>query len=132
MSGATAPKLLPLLVIEDEASVMAYIRTALERSGYDVCGAHSGKDALILLAEHEFSGVISDMRTPGGIDGADVYSWLEANRPELARKLIFITGDTVSDDTAATLKATGAPVIEKPFRVHQLIDMVERTIGAAK
>jgi hypothetical protein len=30
------------------------------------------------------------------------------------------------------LQRTGTPYIEKPFRVHQLIDMVEQTIGAAK
>lgn len=122
-------KHLPLLVIEDEPSVMSYIRLALERNGYDVCGAKCGADALTLLAEHDFSGIISDMRTPGGVDGADVYSWLEQHRPALARRLIFITGDTVNDETATTLSRTGAPCIEKPFRVHQLIDMVEQTIG---
>ncbi len=132
MSVQVAPRLLPLLVVEDEPSVMSYIRTALERAGYDVCGAQSGKDALILLSQYEFSGIVSDMRTPGGVDGADVFSWLHANRPELVNKLIFITGDTVSDDTATVLQRTGAPYIEKPFRVHQLIEMVERTIGVAK
>lgn len=129
MNPSATPAPLPLLVIEDEPSVMAYIRTALERNGYDVCGAKSGADALTLLAEHDFSGIISDMRTPGGVDGADVFTWLEQFRPELARKLIFITGDTVNDETASTLRRTGAPFIEKPFRVHQLITMVEETIG---
>jgi two-component system NtrC family sensor kinase len=123
---------LPLLVVEDEPSVMSYIRIALERKGYTVCGAKSGADALALLDEYEFAGIISDMRTPGGVDGADVHRWLKLHRPEMADRLIFITGDTVNDETAATLQRTGAPYIEKPFRVHQLIDMVEQTIGAAK
>jgi DNA-binding NtrC family response regulator len=130
--NSSVTKLLPVLIVEDEPSVMAYIRTALERAGYDVCGAQCGADALVLLAEHEFSGVISDMRTPGGVDGSDVFSWISQNRPELARRLIFITGDTISEDTATTLRRTGAPFIEKPFRVNQLIDMVQRTIGVAK
>jgi DNA-binding NtrC family response regulator len=132
MSASAAQQLSPVLIVEDEPSVMAYIKTALERNGYDVCGAQSGADALKLLEEHEFSGIISDMRTPGGVDGADVYSWLEKHRPELTRRLIFITGDTVSDDTSTTLKKTGAPFIEKPFRVHQLIEMVAQTIGTVK
>jgi DNA-binding NtrC family response regulator len=125
-------KAFPVLVIEDEPSVMSYIRVALERRGYTVCGAKSGADALSLLGEHEFAGIISDMRTPGGVDGADVHRWLESHRPDMAERLIFITGDTVNDETAATLQRTGAPYIEKPFRIHQLIDMVEQTIGAAK
>jgi DNA-binding NtrC family response regulator len=125
-------KALPLLIVEDEPSVMSYIKVALERRGYTVCGAKCGADALELLGEHDFAGIISDMRTPGGVDGADVHRWLEQHRPEMAKRLIFITGDTVNDETAATLRRTGAPCIEKPFRVHQLIEMVEQTIGAAK
>lgn len=132
MRGLSELKALPVLVIEDEPSVMSYIRLALERRGYTVCGAKSGSDALALLSEYEFAGIISDMRTPGGVDGADVHRWLELNRPEMVARLIFITGDTVNDDTAATLRRTGAPYIEKPFRIHQLIDMVEQTIGAVK
>lgn len=123
---------LPILVIEDESSVIAYVRAALQRSGYAVATASSAVDALELLKSGTFLGVISDMRTPGGMDGADIFSWLEKYRPELARKLIFITGDTANEDTAATLKRTGAPCIEKPFRVQQLISEVERTIGKLK
>ena len=131
MSRFDELKALPLLVVEDEPSVMSYIRVALERKGYTVCGAKCGADALALLGEYEFAGIISDMRTPGGVDGADVHRWLELHRPEMADRLIFITGDTVNDETAATLQRTGAPYIEKPFRVRQLLDMVEQTIGAA-
>ncbi|HWR36949.1 MAG TPA: response regulator [Clostridia bacterium] len=128
MSSATA-QCVPILVIEDEPSVMAYVRAALERNGYAVAPATSAVQALEMLNTGTFSGVISDMRTPGGKDGADVFSWLELNRPEMARKLIFITGDTVNEETAATLRRTGAPYLEKPFRVQQLIEVVERTIG---
>lgn len=130
MNTATAPGRLPILVIEDEPSVLAYVRAALERNGYSVITAESGVRALELLAVNEFAGVISDMRTPGGVDGADVYAWLAANNPELARKLIFITGDTVNEETAGTLRSTGVPFIEKPFRVRQLIEMVTHTIGS--
>jgi DNA-binding NtrC family response regulator len=122
---------LPLLLIEDEPSVMAYVRAALERSGYPVVAANSGAEALRLLAGGSFSGVISDMRTPGGVDGADVHAWIAGNRPELARRLIFITGDIANEETVATLQKTGAPCVEKPFRVQQLLDVVEKTIGKA-
>ncbi len=109
---------------------MAYVRAALERNGYTAVAAESGVRALELLAGGEFAGVISDMRTPGGVDGADVHAWLTANDPLLAGKLIFITGDTVNEETAETLRSTGVPFIEKPFRVHQLIEMVTHIIGS--
>lgn len=119
----------PILVIEDEPSVMSYVRTALERSGYEVMTVDSGAGALEMLRNGEYHGVISDMRTPGGVDGSDVHDWIKANRPELHDRLIFITGDIVNEETAATLRRTGAPHLEKPFRVRQLLDVVERTLG---
>lgn len=122
----------PILVIEDEPSVLSFIETALERAGYAVAGADSGVSALRLLDQGKFWGVISDMRTPGGVDGADVHDWLCNNRPDLCNRLIFITGDIVNEDTAATLKRTGVPHLEKPFRVRQLLDAVEQTLGSSK
>lgn len=122
---------LPLLLIEDEPSVMAYVRAALERSGYPVVAVNSGAEALRLLAGGSFSGVVSDMRTPGGVDGADVHAWIAGNRPELASRLVFITGDIANEETVATLQKTGAPCVEKPFRVQQLLEVVEKTIGKA-
>lgn len=131
MNGSTPNVRLPILVIEDEPSVMAFVCAVLERSGYTVVCAETGAQALILLRANSFSGVISDMRTPGGIDGADVWEWIGEHRPELLPKVIFITGDIVNEDTAATLRRTGAPYVEKPFRVQQLISMVEQFLGAA-
>jgi CheY-like chemotaxis protein len=122
---------LPVLLIEDEPAVMDFVRSALERSGYKVVCAESGADALGLLASGDFHGVVSDMRTPGGVDGAQVYAWIAANRPQLASKLVFITGDIANEETATTLRHTGAPCVEKPFRVQQFIAVVEKTMGRA-
>jgi len=126
---AIKPAVLPVLLIEDEPAVMAYVRAALERSGYLVVGTDSGAEGLRLLETGEFLGVVSDMRTPGGVDGADVHAWLSRNRPELAARIVFITGDIANEDTVATLRKTGAPCVEKPFRVQQFISVVEKTIG---
>ena len=56
---------LPVLLIEDEPAVMAYVRAALERSGYAVVSTESGAEGLRLLESEQFLGVVSDMRTPG-------------------------------------------------------------------
>lgn len=125
----TAIGKLPVLVIEDEPSVMSFVRAALERAGYNVMTAASGVEALPLLEQGEFLGVVSDMRTPGGVDGADVHAWLATNRPKLVSKLIFITGDIVNEETAQTLIKTGAPCVEKPFRISQLMDVVKKVMG---
>ena len=128
---ATQPALLPVLLIEDEEGVMAYVRASLERNGYSVVGVASGVEALRLLQNGQFLGVVSDMRTPGGVDGADVHAWIAKNRPELVSRIVFITGDIANEETVAILQKTGAPCVEKPFRVQQFISVIERTMGKA-
>jgi DNA-binding NtrC family response regulator len=129
---ATAVDSLPLLLIEDERSVMEFIRTALERHGYACTAAQSAAEGIRLLEGKSFGGIISDMRTPGGATGADVHAWILANRPQLQNRMLFITGDTVNEDTISALVRTGVPYIEKPFRVQELMITVEKIFGKAK
>ena len=70
-------------------------------------------------------------RIQSGVDGAQVHAWIADHRPELASKVVFITGDIANEETAATLRKTGAPCLEKPFRVQQFISIVEQTMGRA-
>jgi DNA-binding NtrC family response regulator len=128
---AVNPEVLPILLIEDEPAVMSYVRAALERSGYTVVCSESGAEGLRVLESGDFLGVVSDMRTPGGVDGADVHAWIARHRPELACRIVFITGDIANEETVATLRKTGAPCVEKPFRVQQFITVVEQTMGKA-
>ncbi len=125
------PAPLPLLLIEDEPAVMSYVRAVLERNGYSVVCGNSGAEGVRLLESGEFLGVVSDMRTPGGLDGGDVHAWIARNRPELASRIVFITGDIANEETVATLRKTGAPCVEKPFRVKQFLSVVEQTVGKA-
>jgi DNA-binding NtrC family response regulator len=132
MTGKPSAARLPLLVIEDERSVMDFIRTALERNGYACRTANSAAEGIRALETGRFSGIISDMRTPGGASGADVHSWIVSNRPEMKDRMLFITGDTVNEETMNALQDTGVPYIEKPFRVQELINIVERIFGPAR
>ncbi len=129
MSMRAVQRKLPILLIEDEPSVTAFLRAALERNGYSVVQANSGQDGLRHLKEQSFGGVISDIRMPGSVNGAEIHAWIQSNRPALKSRLILISGDTANSETQALLANSGAPCIEKPFRVQQLISVVEKTFG---
>jgi CheY-like chemotaxis protein len=119
----------PILLIEDEPSVIAFLKAALERRGYSVVDAASGAEGLKRLAGGRYAGVISDIRMPGTVNGAEVHAWIQKNRPELGSKIILISGDTANSETQDLLARSGTPCIEKPFRVHQLMSVVEKTFG---
>jgi CheY-like chemotaxis protein len=119
----------PILLIEDEPSVIAFLRAALERKGYAVENAASGAEGLKRLERGRFAGVISDIRMPGTVNGAEVHAWIQKHRPELSARIILISGDTANSETQALLAQSGTPCIEKPFRVQQFISIVEKTFG---
>lgn len=130
MSSATDTRIIfPILLIEDEPSVRAFVSAALERRGYAVVQAASGTEGLEQLVSTQYAGVISDIRMPGTINGADIHQWIQKNRPELAARIILISGDTANSETQSLLKDRATPCIEKPFRVQQLISIVEKTFG---
>lgn len=129
MNTRTDPAFPPILLIEDEPSVSAFVRTALERKGYRVVQASTGAEGLHHLATETYGGVISDIRMPGDINGADVHQWIQRNRPELGARIILISGDTANSETQSLLSRGSTPCIEKPFRVQQLISTVEKTFG---
>jgi DNA-binding NtrC family response regulator len=122
----------PVLLIEDEPSIMALVSATLERNGYEVVCIESGADALRMLEKGQFLGVVSDMRTPGGVDGAQVHTWIAQHRPDLVDKVVIITGDYANEETVSTLRKIGAFYLEKPFRVQDLISAVEKTMGKAR
>jgi DNA-binding NtrC family response regulator len=121
--------LAPILLIEDEPAVSAFVRAALERKGYRVVQATTGAEGLQQLAKETYGGVISDIRMPGDVNGADVHQWIQQNRPELGSRIILISGDTANSETQSLLSGSTTPCIEKPFRVQQLISTVEKTFG---
>ena len=129
MKAQASAAIAPILLIEDEPSVTAFLRAALERHGYAVANAASGAEGLSMLNGGKYSGVISDIRMPGAINGAEVHAWIQKNRPELCARIILISGDTANSETQAFLAQSGTPCIEKPFRVQQLMTIVEKTFG---
>lgn len=129
MNSAAVQMKQAILLIEDEPSVTAFLRAALERRGYSVTHANSGAEGLARLEKESFGGVISDIRMPGSVNGAEIHSWVQHNRPELRSRIILISGDTANSETQELLARSGTPCIEKPFRVQQLISVVEKTFG---
>ena len=74
--------------------------------------------------------IVSDIRMPDG-DGQEFYRNVLAREPALAKRFIFITGDTANPDGWRFLEETGVPVIEKPFPPATFEDAVARVISAA-
>jgi CheY-like chemotaxis protein len=116
----------PILIIEDEEVLLAFLKTALERGGVSTVGTSDGEEALQLLASKEFSGIVSDLKMPGPIGGAEIYAWVASNKPELTPCFLFITGNVLDTYAIEVRKQTGALFIQKPFRISLLLELIQK------
>jgi len=123
------------LVIDDEPSIRMALRRWLTREGWHVEEATDGRVALEKLIPPRgpaprYDLIICDLRMPG-CSGAELHERLKAQRPELLRRLIVATGDTVSDEAAEFVRRTACPVLQKPFELSELRALVRQVVEAA-
>jgi PAS domain S-box-containing protein len=121
------PMLARVLVVDDETEIADLMREMLERAGYEVATAESGAVALELLAAARFDAIVSDLRMPD-MDGAQLYREVQRRHPDLARRMLFVTGDTLSPDARRFLHAARCPSLDKPFAKADLLAGVARLL----
>ena len=59
-----------------------------------------------------------------GTDGETLYKSVKESHPELAERIIFITGDTVSSRSRSFLEWTGNRWFSKPFNISEIEEVV--------
>lgn len=125
MPGAKAR----VLVVDDEVKLRTVIRRVL--AAYEVEEAGDGREALNKLAEGDFDLILCDVMMPE-MTGVELYQRLEAERPELAQRLIFLSGGAFTEETARFLRSTQRVVLDKPFHMAALREAVDRAVSTAR
>jgi signal transduction histidine kinase/CheY-like chemotaxis protein len=126
-TGGDATRSADILVIEDEPALRSVFLEVLTVQGHRTVAAATGHAALELLSRETYDVVILDLRLPD-IDGKAVWQWITEHRPELAGRVVFMTGDTLSPGSHHFLKNAGRPVLAKPVAMDQLGRMVDTVL----
>lgn len=123
----TLPSIRPLsiLVVDDEADLVGFLKDVLVLDGHKVETAQNGSGAIEKLQGQSFDLVLCDIKMPG-MDGPAFYRKVEQSYPGMARRVIFITGDTLSPDTAEFLERIGTIVLPKPFGPGEIRSALRR------
>ena len=125
------PKVAPvsgnILVLDDEKSIAEMLAEMLGLLGYTATVSNAGAHALELIKEKDFDLVISDFRMPG-LNGQQFFEQAIQKCPSLARRIIFLTGDVVNEDTLGFLTSIGNPHIAKPFSLVSVKKVVAEVI----
>lgn len=111
-----------VLLVDDEDSIRVSLKRFFTRRGWQVFEARDGESALSVLRTEDadsFALVLCDLRMPG-MGGAELYEHLGREFPQMISRLVLVSGDVVSAETASFISAIDCVVLEKPFELRAL------------
>jgi CheY-like chemotaxis protein len=117
-----------LLVVEDEAQLAAAVTESLRDAGYLVEHAADGEQALERVAAQKFDLIVCDLKMPR-LDGKAFFRELSTRSPQLARRVIFVTGDVAGTEAEKFLDESGCRWLAKPFRLGDLLRTVKEVLA---
>ena len=124
---AAPPRSRRVLVVDDEPTVLELLSDLLSSRGHRVVTAADGRQALECLrrAPGGFDLIVSDIRMPV-LDGPGLHAAVLEMAPDLARRMIFATGDTAGEEARAFLAASGCAFLAKPFQLEDMEALMAR------
>jgi CheY-like chemotaxis protein len=107
-----------VLLVEDETEVRNIVRRQLESLGHRVFVAEAATEALLLVKAGDPDVLLTDVVLATGVNGIDLADAAVAAKPNLA--VMFISGYTAAPEAQDRIRASGAPLLSKPFTTPQL------------
>jgi two-component system NtrC family sensor kinase len=116
-----------ILVIDDEQVLAELLAELLAALGHEAVTCCSPLRALELVESREFDLILSDFRMPI-MNGRELYERINQTHPDLARRMVFLTGDVVTPETRGFIESTGNAHLAKPFRLDGVAKVVSDTM----
>jgi nitrogen-specific signal transduction histidine kinase/CheY-like chemotaxis protein len=118
-----------VLIIDDEEPLRRITERML--SNHVTACAGSGNQARrILESDNGFDVILCDLMMPDG-SGMELHQWLAEHHPELANRVIFVTGGVFTPRSREYVARLGSPVLEKPYARSQLLQAVHAVMAAS-
>jgi DNA-binding response OmpR family regulator len=117
------------MIIEDEPDEQDLLADVLALEGYEVRTTGQAAGALGLARRTRPDLIMLDLRLPG-IGGLDLLRLLNEDPICRTVPVLLCTGSLdLLDDHADEISRRGALVLEKPYELDDLLDMVRSTLG---
>ena len=114
-----------VLLVEDDPLVRSAMVKILERGGFTVSAVPNGLAALSELRDQRFSAIVTDLKLPF-LQGDDFFRQVQELFPDMARRIVFVTGWGHDQQIREFLTQTGQPCLPKPFEASELVAAVQR------
>jgi len=111
---------LRVLMVDDEPRILEVMRRML-RGHADLTVAEGGLEALLhVRAGERFDAILCDLLMPE-MNGMQLYDALRSEAPELASRMVFITGGAFTEDARAFLDRVPNRVLAKPVERDEVL-----------
>jgi CheY-like chemotaxis protein len=121
---ASAPRLrLQALVLDDEKMIAELLGATLKILGCTAVCCQSPLRALELVRQQKFDVILSDIRMPE-LNGNQFYAAVRELDPGQARRIVFLTGDTVNEETRQFFDSIPNAHLGKPFQREALQEIL--------
>lgn len=118
-------KKVSILVVEDDESMLEYVSTVLERLGFEVTQATTGREVIAALAVNSFDIVLTDHLTVD-YKGTSVLQAVQMLRPQA--QVIVMSGIPTLEEAATSYLKGARAYLAKPFGLDQLRSAVIRCL----
>jgi len=116
-----------VLVVDDEARMIDFIRMNLELEGFQVLEARNGLEALDMVRKHIPDLIILDIMMPN-MDG---YEFMREHRKERNTPIILLTARVADEERVIGLELGADDYVTKPFRPRELVARVRAVLRRA-
>jgi len=120
-----------VLVIDDDADLVRFVRMSLEREGYEVTSALEGAAGLRLAVERPPDIILLDVLMPD-LDGLELLGRLRVNPATTSVPVVLLTARTQARDRVRGLDLGADDYISKPFDIEELVARVGAVLRRAK
>jgi DNA-binding response OmpR family regulator len=119
----------PVLVIDNDESIVEFLSFILEDAGFEVLTALDGHLGIDLARQHKPPVIICDLMM-GQMHGFEVVQQIRA-QPDLARSVVIVASSKSYKPDMDRARELGAnDYLVKPFRADELIQMIERNLAS--
>lgn len=121
-----------VLVVEDEPSIRQLIAVVVgQKFGCQIDEAANGLEAIERVQENSYALVISDLRM-SPVGGIEFHRWLRESHPQMAGRLILVTGYTREPNLEQEIGRWQIPLVPKPFTIPALCRVCEPYLSQEK
>jgi two-component system NtrC family sensor kinase len=120
-----------ILVVDDEKYILDFFVEAFQAVSMSVDTVNNGQAALQKMENFRYDIVITDFRMPQ-MSGKELFNWIREHRPRLANRIIFVTGDTVSNETRSFFEENHSRFLAKPFKIEEVKEVIQRVLESNK